>query len=100
MVQQQSEYIRIDDLLAKDAPTRVRAAEQLGIASRQRLEDLDYEEYLAVVAGRLAGVDAKTSMPLLHRLLGHPDPLVRANAAGSVAKHDPSLGLSAYPNNW
>ena len=60
MVQQQSEYIRIDDLLAKDAPTRVRAAEQLGIASRQRLEDLDYEEYLAVVAGRLAGWPAST----------------------------------------
>ena len=93
MVQQQSEYAQIGAIFSKDAPTRMRAAKQLGIATHQRLEDLDYDEFLAVVADRLAGVDAETSMPLLHRLLGHPDPLVRANAAGSVAKHDPSLGL-------
>ena len=85
---------QIDALFSRDADTRLRAARQLEIVRFGRLEDLDHEEYLMATADWLARHGGDTALPQLQRLLGHPDTLVRAHAAGAVARIDPALGLA------
>ena len=85
---------QIDALFSQDVDTRLHAARQLEIVRFGRLEDLDHEEYLMATADWLARNGADTALPQLQRLLGHPDTLVRAHAAGAVARIDPALGLA------
>ena len=85
---------QIDALFSQDVDIRLHAARQLEIVRFGRLEDLDHEEYLMATADWLARNGADTALPQLQRLLGHPDTLVRAHAAGAVARIDPALGLA------
>ena len=84
---------QIDALFSQDVNIRLHAARQLEIVRFGGLEDLDHEEYLMATADWLARNGDVTALPQLQRLLGHPDTLVRASAAGAVAKIDPALGL-------
>ena len=85
---------QIDALFSRDVNIRLHAARQLEIVRFGRLEDLDHEEYLMATADWLARHGGDTALPQLQRLLGHPDTLVRAHAAGAVARIDPALGLA------
>ena len=80
----------IEELFSEDNGVRSSAARKLGVRNADRLES---EDYLAEVAERLASADGEAALPALHRLLGHPDALVRANAACSVAVLEPDLGV-------
>lgn len=77
-------------LFSNDDATRSAAAAKLGVRDYWLLEP---EDYLIAVADRLGRRDARPALPKLQSLLGHPDALVRASAAGAVANIDPALGL-------
>lgn len=77
-------------LFSNDYAIRSAAAAKLGVRDYRLLEP---EDYLIEVADRLGRSDALPALPKLQSLLGHPDALVRASAAGAVANIDPALGL-------
>ena len=80
----------IEELFSEDSGVRSAAARKLGVRDVDLLES---EDYLAAVAGRLASADGEAALPALQRLLGHPDGLVRANAACSIAVLEPDQGV-------
>ena len=80
----------IEALFSDDPGVRRDAAGKLGVRDVDLLEP---EDYCIEVATRLASRGGKEALPMLHRLLGHPEPLVRANAACAVAVIDPELGV-------
>ncbi len=80
----------IEELFSDDPGVRRDAADKLGVSDVDLPEPEDY--YIAV-ATRLASRGAKEALPRLHRLLGHPEHLVRANAACAVAAIDPTVGV-------
>lgn len=80
----------IEKLFSEDDGVRSAAARKLGVTNTDPLE---HEDYLAQVAERLASAVGEAALPALHRLLGHPDGLVRANAACSVAVLEPDQGV-------
>ena len=80
----------VNALFSNDDTVRKAAAAKLGVRDPRLLEP---EDYLIEVANRLGRRQARSALPRLQELLGHPDVLVRASAAGAVAKIDPALGL-------
>ena len=80
----------ISDLFSNDDIARSAAAAELGVSDPLQLEP---EDYLIEIACRLGDIKASPALPRLQTLLAHPDVLVRASAAGAVAKIDPALGL-------
>ena len=80
----------VNALFSNDKKVRDAAATRLGVRNSERLEP---EDYLIVVVDQLGQRGAHAALPKLHALLGHPDVLVRASAAGAVARLDRALGL-------
>ena len=81
---------QFEDLLSNDPEIRREAAAELGVREADELEPEDY--YVAVV-DRLSYRHDEGAMGILHRLLGHPEPLVQASAAGALVARDPELGV-------
>ena len=80
----------VDCLFSTNAELQSTAASRLGITDPASLEP---EDRLIEIADRLGRREARAALPQLHMLLGHPDALVRASAAGAVAKIEPDLDL-------
>ena len=82
--------MKLEDLLSNDPDVRFGAATELGVRDADALEP---EDYYVAVADRLRYRRDEDAMALLHRLLGHPEPLVQASAAGALAAKDPEVGV-------
>ena len=80
----------VDCLFSTNAELQSTAASRLGITDPASLEP---EDRLIEIADRLGRREARAALPQLHMLLGHPDALVRASAAGAVAKIEPALSM-------